>query len=166
MRMPIVFKGVIHGTTITLDENALLPDGYRTTWHVLLERGEGVRLAAAGLVELTPEEIAKYEQTMYDLDWPFKFPESCVHPDRLPATYTPLVLKGVVHGTTLTLDEKTFFPDGYRVMLDLILQPGEGLHLLAVGPGLELSPEAIAAYEEVMTELYGRPIKVDDPDNE
>jgi hypothetical protein len=165
MPFPILFKGVIHGTTITLDENTLLPDGYRTTWHLILERGEGVRLAAAGLVDLTPEEIAKHEQTMYDWDWPFKFPESYVYPDR-PATHTPVVLKGVIHGTTLTLDEKTFLPDGYRVTLDLILKPEEVWPLLAGGSCPELSPEAIAAYEEIMTELHGRPIKVDDPDQE
>jgi len=164
MSMPNLYQGVIHGTTVTLDENFLLPDGYRTTWHLILERGEGVRLAAAGLVDLTPEEIAKYEQTLYDWDWPFKFPESRVYPDRLPATYTPLVLKGVVHGKTLTLDEKTFLPDGYRVTLDLILTPEEAWHLLTVARLPEWSPEDIANYEEIMTELEGRPVKVDDPE--
>jgi hypothetical protein len=163
MPMPNLFTGVIHGTTVTLDENFLLPDGYRTTWHLILERGEGVRLAAAGLVALTPEEIAKYEQTMYDRGWPFKWPESYAYPNR-PVTHTPVVLKGVVHGTTLTLDEKTFLPDGYRVTLDLILTPDEAWHILANGPCPEWSPEVIADYEEIMSELHGRPIKVDDPE--
>jgi hypothetical protein len=31
MDIPIVFKGVIHGKTITLDEESFLPDGYRVT---------------------------------------------------------------------------------------------------------------------------------------
>ena len=165
MPMPNLFTGVIHGTTVTLDENSLLPDGCRTTWHLILERGEGVRLAAAGLVDLTPEEIAKYEQTLYDWDWPFKFPESYAYPDR-PVTHTPVVLRGVIHGTTLTLDEKTFLPDGYRVTLDLILTPDEAWQLLTTGSWPEWSPEDIANYEEIMTELEGRPIKVDDPDQE
>jgi hypothetical protein len=164
--MPNLYQGVIHGTTVTLDENPLLPDGYRTTWHLILERGEGVRLATAGLVALTPEEIAKYEQTLYDWDWPFKFPESYVYPDRLPATYTPFVLKGVVHGTTLTLDEMTFLPDGYQVTLDLILEPGEGLRLLAASTCPEWSPEVVADFEQFMTEMDGEPFKMPEPDSE
>jgi len=67
MAWPIVFKGVIHGKTITLDEETLLPDGYRVTLHLILEPGEAIRLAAGTWANLTPEEEAEMEQLLSDL---------------------------------------------------------------------------------------------------
>jgi hypothetical protein len=163
MDIPIVLKGVIHGTTITLDEKSFLPDDYRVTLHLILERGEGVRLAAAGLVALTPEEIAKLEQTMIEWDgWPFKWPAPATGQEGL-AAHIPVVLKGVSHGTTITLDEKSFMPDGYRVTLHLILEPGEGLRL-AAGGWADMTPEEIADFEQAMTEFDGEPFKMPEPD--
>jgi hypothetical protein len=75
MAMPIVLKGVIHGKTITLDEETLLPDGYRVTLHLILEPGEGLRLSFGGWADMTPEEIAEFEQTMTEFyGRPFKMP--------------------------------------------------------------------------------------------
>jgi hypothetical protein len=114
---------------------------------------------------MTPEEIAKFEQTMVELDgWPFKWPEPDVNPKAV-ATHIPVVLTGVISGTTITLDEKSFMPDGYRVTLHLILEPGEGLRL-AAGGWADMTPEEIASFEELMTELDGTPFKMPEPDPE
>jgi hypothetical protein len=75
----------------------------------------------------------------------------------------PIVFQGVIHGTTITLDEKSFLPDGYRVTLHLILEPEEALRL-SFGGWADMTPEEVAAYEEMMSELYGRPIELPDPD--
>jgi hypothetical protein len=76
MNVPIVFKGVIHGKTITLDEVSFLPDGYRVTMHLILEPEEALRLAAGGWADMTPEEVADFEATMTQLTGePFKMPE-------------------------------------------------------------------------------------------
>ncbi len=76
MDRPIVFTGVIHGKTITLDEVSFLPDGYRVTMHLILEPGEGLRLAAGGWADMTPEEVADFEATMSEFDGrPFKMPD-------------------------------------------------------------------------------------------
>jgi hypothetical protein len=79
MDIPIVFQGVIHGKTITLDEESFLPDGYRVTLHLILEPEEAVRLASGGWADMTPEEVADFEATVSELEGrPFKMPE----PDR------------------------------------------------------------------------------------
>jgi hypothetical protein len=67
MAQPIILKGVIHGQTITLDLDPGLPDGYRITLQLVLEPGEGLRLAAGGWADMTPEEIADYEQAMSEI---------------------------------------------------------------------------------------------------
>ena len=46
MAWPIVFKGVVHGKTITLDEETPLPEGFRVTLHLILEPEEALQLAA------------------------------------------------------------------------------------------------------------------------
>jgi hypothetical protein len=73
----------------------------------------------------------------------------------------PIELTGVIHGKTITLDEETFLPDGYRVKLHLILEPGEGLRL-AFGSWSDMSPEDIAELEEILSETRGRPVKLPD----
>jgi hypothetical protein len=75
----------------------------------------------------------------------------------------PIVFKGVVHGKTITLDEKSFLPDGYRVTLHLVLEPEEAMRL-ACGAWADMTPEQVAEYEQLMSELYGRPVKLPDPD--
>jgi hypothetical protein len=76
MNVPIVFKGVIHGTTITLDERSFLPDGYRVTMHLILEPEEAFRLSCGSWAGMTPEEIADYEQTMSEfMGRPVKLPQ-------------------------------------------------------------------------------------------
>jgi hypothetical protein len=79
---PIILKGVIHGRTITLDLDPGLPDGYAITLQLVLEPGEGLRLAAGGWADMTPEEIADYEQWITESSGePFEMPR----PDpRLP----------------------------------------------------------------------------------
>ncbi|OAI45258.1 hypothetical protein AYO44_12990 [Planctomycetaceae bacterium SCGC AG-212-F19] len=73
MNIPIVFKGVIHGKTITLDEKSFLPDGYRVTMHLIVEPDEALRLAAGGWADMTPEEVADFEATTSEFDGrPFK----------------------------------------------------------------------------------------------
>jgi hypothetical protein len=76
MALPIVFNGVIHGRTITLDEPSFLPDGYRVTLHLVLEPEEALRLAAGSWADMTPEEVADFEQTLSELHGePFQMPE-------------------------------------------------------------------------------------------
>ena len=76
----------------------------------------------------------------------------------------PIELKGVIQGKTITLDEETFLPDGYRVTMHLILEPEEALRL-ASGAWSDMTPEQVAEFEELMTEFQGRPFKMpeDDP---
>jgi len=71
----------------------------------------------------------------------------------------PIELKGVIHGRTITLDEDTIFPDGYRLTLHAILEPGESLRL-SCGSWAKLPPELVADYEQFMTEELGRPYKM------
>jgi len=76
MPRPIELKGVIHGKTITLDEVSFLPDGYRVTLHLVLEPEESIRLASGGWADMTPEEVAEFEQTVSEfMGYPFKMPE-------------------------------------------------------------------------------------------
>lgn len=75
----------------------------------------------------------------------------------------PIVLKGVVHGKTITLDDETFLPDGYRVTLHVILEPGEGIELSA-GAWADMTPEQVADFEETMSELSGEPFHLPEPD--
>lgn len=76
MNMPIVFQGVIHGKTITLDEVSFLPDGYHGTWHLILEPEEAIRLAAGSWASMTPEEVADFEETVSHFSGePFKMPD-------------------------------------------------------------------------------------------
>lgn len=74
----------------------------------------------------------------------------------------PIVFKGVIHGKTITLDEKSFLPDGYRVTLHLVLEPEEAMRL-SCGAWADMTPEEIAEYEQLMSELYGQPIKLPGP---
>jgi hypothetical protein len=75
MDRPIVFQGVIHGKTITLDEESFLPDGYRVTLHLILEPDEALRLAAGAWADMKPEQIADFEETMSHFQGkPFKMP--------------------------------------------------------------------------------------------
>lgn len=74
----------------------------------------------------------------------------------------PIVFKGVIHGTTITLDERSFLPDGYRVTMHLILEPEEALRL-SFGAWADMTPEEVADYERIMSEFEGRPVKLPDP---
>ena len=65
---PIVLTGVTRGSKIIeLDDECFLPDGYRVTLHLILEPGEGLRLAAGGWADLTPEQEAELEATLSQL---------------------------------------------------------------------------------------------------
>jgi hypothetical protein len=74
-----------------------------------------------------------------------------------------ILFKGVIHGNVVTLDEPTFLPDGYRVTLQLILEPGEGLRF-SFGSWADMTPEEIADFEEAMTEFDGEPYKMPEAD--
>jgi hypothetical protein len=75
----------------------------------------------------------------------------------------PIVLTGVIHGKTITLDEVSFLPDGYRVRLHLILEPDEALRL-ACGAWADMTPEQVADFERAMTDFDGEPFKMPEPD--
>jgi hypothetical protein len=75
----------------------------------------------------------------------------------------PIELKGVIHGRTITLDESPGLPEGYRVTLHLVLEPGEGLRL-SFGGWSDMTPEQIKSFEEYMTELDGEPYQMPGPD--
>jgi hypothetical protein len=74
-----------------------------------------------------------------------------------------LELTGVIHGKTITLDEATFLPDGYRVKLHLILDAEEGLRL-AVGSWKDMTTEEVDELEEILSESRGRPVKLPKPE--
>ena len=75
MAWPIVFRGVVHGKTITLDEAAPLPAGYRVTLHLILEPKEALSLSAGSWADMTPEEVADLEETMTEFyGRPYKMP--------------------------------------------------------------------------------------------
>jgi hypothetical protein len=71
-----------------------------------------------------------------------------------------IILEGVMRGRkTIELDEESFLPDGYRVKLHLILEPGEGLRL-AAGAWADMTPEQEAELEEILSHSRGRPVKI------
>jgi hypothetical protein len=76
----------------------------------------------------------------------------------------PIVLQGVIHGKTITLDEETCLPDGYRVTLQLMLEPGEGLRL-SFGAWADMTPEQTAEMEKFFSDLRGRPVTFSDGDS-
>ena len=72
----------------------------------------------------------------------------------------PIVLTGVMRDkNTIELDEESFLPEGYRVTLHLILEPGEGLRL-AAGAWADMTPEEEDELEKTMSELRGRPMNI------
>lgn len=72
----------------------------------------------------------------------------------------PIVLHGVMRGPKIIeLDDDSFLPDGYRVTLHLVLQPGEGLKL-AAGAWADMTPEEVADLEDILSKSRGRPIKI------
>jgi hypothetical protein len=73
------------------------------------------------------------------------------------ATY--LKLTGVLHGKTITLDEATFLPDGCPVIVHLTVSPEEALRQLQL-PCPDLSTEEVAEWEEVLSDLRGRQVKL------
>jgi hypothetical protein len=70
----------------------------------------------------------------------------------------PIVLKGVINGKTITLDEESFLPDGYRVTLHLVVEPAEALRL-AAGSWGDMTPEEVADFEKSMSDFQGRPFQ-------
>ncbi len=68
----------------------------------------------------------------------------------------PVHLKGVIHGKTITLDEETFLPDGYRVTLELVLKPGEVFELVSEA-WAGMTAEEVADFERTMSAFLGRP---------
>jgi hypothetical protein len=76
MSRPIELTGVIHGKTITLDEDTFVPDGSRVTLHLILTREEAFELSCGAWKNLTPEQIAELEACISEYtDSPFKMPE-------------------------------------------------------------------------------------------
>lgn len=77
----------------------------------------------------------------------------------------PIVLQGVVNGKTITLDEKSFLPDGYRVTLHVILEKEEAARL-AIGSWANMTKEEVAELEEMLSDLRGRPVDISSPEDE
>jgi hypothetical protein len=75
----------------------------------------------------------------------------------------PIVLKGIIKGNTIVLPGETGFPDGHEVTLHLILTPEEAMEL-SFGAWKDMTPEEVAEYELIMSELEGSPVKLPDPD--
>ncbi|HVS39789.1 MAG TPA: hypothetical protein VMS17_29800 [Gemmataceae bacterium] len=75
----------------------------------------------------------------------------------------PIIIKGVVNGKTIMLDDDPGLPQGFRATLHLILEPEKALQLSA-GAWADMTPKQIAEFEELMTELDGRPFQVPGPD--
>jgi hypothetical protein len=73
--------------------------------------------------------------------------------------HRPIELHGVIQGNTITLDERTFLPDGYRVTLHLVLSPDEGLRL-AAGAWADMTEEQTAELEEILSESRQRPVRL------
>jgi hypothetical protein len=66
MNRPTELKGVVHGKTITLDEDPILPDGYRATLHLILQPGEGLDLSFGGWANITDDQLAELEEILSD----------------------------------------------------------------------------------------------------
>ena len=76
MARPIELTGVINGRTITLDGETCVPDGHRVTLHLILTVEEAMEFSFGGWKDLTPEQIAEYEQDVSEmLGEPHKLPE-------------------------------------------------------------------------------------------
>jgi hypothetical protein len=75
----------------------------------------------------------------------------------------PLVLKGVIKGKTIELEELSCLPDGCRVTVQLILDFEEA-DRIGFGSWADMTPEEVAEYEELMSEFMGRPVKLPEPD--
>jgi hypothetical protein len=77
MARPIELTGVIHGRTITLDEETCVPDGHRITLHLILTREEALDFSFGAWKNMTPEQIAEYEQDVSEfLGEPHKLSEA------------------------------------------------------------------------------------------
>ena len=62
MSQEIELTGVVRGKkTIELDEETFLPDGYHARLRLVLEPGEGLKLACGAWADMTPEEVADLE---------------------------------------------------------------------------------------------------------
>jgi hypothetical protein len=55
---------VIHGKSITLDEETVLPDGCRVTVHLHLDRAEALRILALTAPSMPEEDIAALEEIL------------------------------------------------------------------------------------------------------
>jgi hypothetical protein len=76
MSRPIELTGVIHGKTITLDEETCVPDGRRITLHLILTWEEAFEFSFGAWKDLTPEETAELEQSISEFTGePFEIPE-------------------------------------------------------------------------------------------
>jgi hypothetical protein len=70
-----------------------------------------------------------------------------------------LVLKGIVRGKTIELEEPTDLPDGLEIIVAIRLKPGDGIRLSA-GAWADMTPEQKAELEEFLSQSRGRPITI------
>jgi hypothetical protein len=76
MNVTLDMTGVVRGQTIVLDENYGLPEGYRVKLQLILTREEAFELAAGSWSDMTPEDVADFEQLMSELGGePYRLPE-------------------------------------------------------------------------------------------
>lgn len=65
---PIVLTGVVRGKKmIELDEETVLPEGCPVVLHLILQPGEGLRLAAGAWADMTPEQEAELDEMLSQL---------------------------------------------------------------------------------------------------
>ena len=70
-----------------------------------------------------------------------------------------LVLKGIVRGKTIELEEATGLPDGLEIIVGIRLKPGDGIRLSA-GGWADMTPEQEEELEKILSESRGRPMKI------
>jgi hypothetical protein len=76
MPVPIVVRGAVKGKTVELDELTCLPDGCRVTVHLLMDPEEAERIGFGAWADMTPEEVAEYEQIVSEfMGRPVKLPD-------------------------------------------------------------------------------------------
>jgi hypothetical protein len=72
------------------------------------------------------------------------------------------VLKGVVRGKTIELEEETGLPDGLEIVVGIRLKPGDGIRLSA-GAWASATPEEWEELEQILSRSRGRTIKIPGP---
>jgi hypothetical protein len=79
--------------------------------------------------------------------------------DQTISTKDYAVLKGVVRGNTIELEQAPGLPDGLEIIVAIRLKPGDGIRLSAGAWG-DMTPEELAELERILSMARGRPVKL------